>query len=68
MKNNTVVSLKQPATNSSDTLTELLRHGAKELIKQAVDAELEELLSDTSVLFFMTYSVGCLSSKITNQQ
>ena len=33
---------------SSDPLTELLRSGAKQLIQQAVDAELQELLSSHS--------------------
>ena len=50
MKNNNVVSLKQPEESSTDALTELLRNGAKKLITQAVDAELQELLSQYSPL------------------
>jgi len=45
MSNNNVIQLKQPDESSSDALTELLRNGAKELIKEAVNAELEELLA-----------------------
>ena len=45
MSNDNIISLKQPEETVSDTLTELLRNGAKELINQAVQAELEELLS-----------------------
>jgi putative transposase len=50
MKNNNVVSLKQPEESSADALTELLRNGAKNLIAQAVDAELQELLNQYSHL------------------
>ena len=50
MKNNNVVSLKQPEESSADALTELLRNGAKNLITQAVEAELQELLSQYSHL------------------
>ena len=45
MSNDNVISLKQPEENCTDLLTELLRNGAKELIIQAVSAELDELLS-----------------------
>ena len=47
MKNNNVVSLKEPEAeaSSADSLTELLRNSAKDLIKQVIDAELQELLS-----------------------
>ena len=50
MSNDNIISLKQPEETVSDTLTELLRNGAKELINQAVQAELEELLSRYSGL------------------
>ena len=43
MKKDTVVDIAGRAT-AADTLTELLRKGAQELIRQAVDAELPELL------------------------
>lgn len=52
MKNNNVVSLKQLEESSVDALTELLRNGAKDLIRQAVEAELEELLSQHGPLQF----------------
>ncbi len=48
MNNNNIIPLKQPEENSLDGLTELLRNGAKELISQAVNAELEELLAHHS--------------------
>ena len=48
MNNNNIIPLKQPEENSIDGLTELLRNGAKELISQAVNAELEELLAHHS--------------------
>ena len=48
MNNNNIIPLKQPEENSIDGLTELLRNGAKELISQAVNAELEELLTHHS--------------------
>lgn len=50
MSNDNIISLKQPEETVSDALTELLRNGAKELINQAVQAELEELLSQYSGL------------------
>ena len=43
MKKDTVVDIAGRAT-AADTLTELLRKGAQELIRQAVEAELQELL------------------------
>jgi hypothetical protein len=48
MNNNNIIPLKQPEENSIDVLTELLRNGAKELIGQAINAELEELLAQYS--------------------
>ncbi len=50
MSNDNIISLKQPEETASDALTELLRNGAKELINQAVQAELEELFSRHSGL------------------
>ncbi|KMP12006.1 transposase [Candidatus Nitromaritima sp. SCGC AAA799-C22] len=44
MKNDNIISLENPAENS-DLLTGLLRAGARELITQAVQAELTEFLS-----------------------
>ena len=44
MKKDNVVSLKKPGENS-DTLTELLRDGARTLLFEAVQAELAEFLS-----------------------
>ena len=47
MKKDTVVEIAGRAT-AADILTELLRKGAQELIRQAVEAELEELLEQHS--------------------
>jgi len=48
VSNDNIFELKSPAENAPDLLTELLRKGAKELISQAVNAELEELLAQYS--------------------
>ena len=48
MNNDNIIPLKQPEENNIDVLTELLRNGAKELIGQAINAELEELLAQYS--------------------
>ena len=45
MNNDNIFQLKQPEETASDVLTDLLRNGAKELINQAVNAELQELLA-----------------------
>ncbi len=44
MKNDNVISLENPEENA-DVLTGLLRAGARELITQAIQAELAEFLS-----------------------
>ena len=44
MTNNTITALLDPAGFSADPLTDLLRHGARDLIQQAVEAELTALL------------------------
>ena len=46
--NDNIIELKSPEESAPDLLTELLRKGAKELIRQAVNAELEELLGEYS--------------------
>jgi transposase-like protein len=48
VNNDNIIELKSPEENAPDLLTELLRKGAKELIHQAVNAELEELLAEYS--------------------
>lgn len=48
MRDDNIIPLKQPEESSVDVLTELLRNGAKELVSQAINAELEELLSQYS--------------------
>ena len=48
MKNHTVVGLKKPSANSEDPLTELLRTGARKLIAEAVEAELQGFLEQFS--------------------
>ena len=45
MSKNKVIALKKPGELSEDPLTEWLRSGAKRLIADAVEAELQELLS-----------------------
>lgn len=45
MNKNKIISLKKPGEISRDPLTELLRRGARHLIADAVEAELQELLS-----------------------
>ena len=44
MKKHTVVGLKKPFEIAKDPLTELLRTGAKKLIAEAVEAELQDFL------------------------
>ncbi|WP_035274998.1 transposase, partial [Desulfogranum japonicum] len=44
MNKNKIISLKKPGEFSEDPLTELLRHGARQLIADAVEAELQDLL------------------------
>ncbi len=44
MTKSTLTTLSQPEKNVVDPLTELLRSGARELIAQAVEAELQALL------------------------
>ncbi len=41
MKEDTVVSLRQPGTFSDDPLTDVLRSGARRLLAQAIEAEVE---------------------------
>ncbi len=41
MKDDTVVSLRQPGTFSDDPLTDILRAGARQLLAQAIEAEVE---------------------------
>lgn len=45
MSKNKIIALKKPGEISEDPLTELLRTGAKKLIADAVEAELQQLLS-----------------------
>ena len=46
MKNCNLKEVSTPAQKFSDPLTELLKNGARDLIKQAVEAELEAMLSE----------------------
>ena len=50
MNQDKVIPLKKPGEFSEDPLTELLRAGAKKLIANAVEAELQSLLSQYSEL------------------
>ena len=45
MSKATLKALSQPEKTATDPLTELLRDGARRLIAQAVEAELEQLLA-----------------------
>jgi hypothetical protein len=45
MSKNKIIALKKPGEFSADPLTELLRHCARQLIVDAVEAELQELLN-----------------------
>jgi transposase-like protein len=45
MSQNKIIELKKPGEFNEDPLTELLRNGAKQLISDAVEAELQELLN-----------------------
>lgn len=45
MTKSTLRALSQPEERVTDPLTELLRNGARKLIAQAVEAELQMLLS-----------------------
>ena len=46
MDENTYDSATEPTTAPTDPLTELLRRGARELLRQAVEAELQAFLTD----------------------
>lgn len=50
MGKNKIIALKKPGEISEDPLTELLRIGAKKLIGEAVEAELQQLLSQYATL------------------
>lgn len=50
MTNSTLRALPQPEAESTDPLTDLLRAGARDLIAQAVEAELQALLEHHSQL------------------
>ena len=45
MSKNKIIELKKPGEFSEDPLTELLRNGARQLISDAVESELQELLN-----------------------
>jgi len=44
MNKNKIIELKKPGEFNEDPLRELLRNGAKQLISDAVEAELQDLL------------------------
>lgn len=44
MKDDTLIDFESPASTPNDALTELIRNGAKQLIQQAVEAELAEYM------------------------
>ncbi len=50
MSKNKIIELKKPGEFSEDPLTELLRNGARQLISDAVEAELQELLNQYAEL------------------
>ncbi|CAM5202077.1 hypothetical protein OURE66S_00501 [Oligella ureolytica] len=49
MTNTTLNVLSQPDETGTDVLTALLRNGARQLIAQAVEAELQQLLQTYEV-------------------
>ena len=50
MSKNKIIALKKPGEISADPLTELLRSGARKLITDAVEVELQQLLSQYASL------------------
>lgn len=50
MSKNKIIELKKPGEFYEDPLTELLRNGARQLISDAVEAELQELLNQYAEL------------------
>ncbi len=50
MSKNKIIDLKKPGENSEDLLTELLHSGAKRLIADAVEVEIQLLLNEYSAL------------------
>ena len=50
MSKNRIITLKKPGEISADPLTELLRSGARKLITDAVEVELQQLLSQYASL------------------
>ena len=50
MKEDTVVSFRQPGSFSDDPLTDILRSGARRLLAQAVEAEVEAYITAHSGL------------------
>ena len=48
MNHNNVIEFKKPGSEPKDLLTDLLRDGAKKLIQEAVEAELESFLANFS--------------------
>jgi hypothetical protein len=42
MKEDTVIAFRQPGSFSADPLTDILRAGARRLLGQAIEAEVEE--------------------------
>jgi len=55
MKDDTILKFADPAGISPDPLTEILRKGARDLLAQAVEAELCDLLAKHAHL---TYAAG----------
>ncbi|SDP80196.1 Transposase, Mutator family [Desulforhopalus singaporensis] len=50
MSKNKIIALKKPGEFSEDTLTELFRNGARQLIAEAVEAEFRDLLQQYAEL------------------
>ena len=50
MSKNKVIALKKPGEFSADPLSELLRSGARQLITDAVEIELQQILSQYASL------------------
>ena len=50
MSKNKVIPFEKPGDNTADPLTELLRSGARKLITDAVEVELQQLLGQYTSL------------------
>jgi hypothetical protein len=68
MEHDNIVSLRRPDDQTEDPLTEVLRHGARSLLAQAIEAEVATFLamlpiwSMTSVAGVWSATASCRSA------